>query len=166
MQENLRKLFRNASVSSGTLIHTARGPLPIEQVEIGDEVYTHLARYRLVKAVLHRPFGSKMVRIDSGSNSLIVRPTHPLFIERGYMQWIVADEIVVGDRIPYTLALISSVCPYSLRQVQTEPSQDIRETPVPIVYGLEVTEDHSYIANNFVIRDNRVYTGLKKSRHH
>jgi len=158
-EDNLRKLFRNASVSSGTLIQTARGHIPIEQVEIGDEVYTHLARYRLVKAVLHRPFGSKMVKIDSGENSLIVRPTHPLFIERGHVQWIVADEIVVGDHIPYTLALISAVCRYSLRQAQAEPSQEVKDTPVPIVYGLEVTEDHSYIANNFVIRDNRVYRG-------
>jgi hypothetical protein len=155
----IRKLFRNASVASGTLIQTARGHVPIEQVEIGDEVYTHLARYRLVKEVLHRPFGSKMMKIDSGENSLIVRPTQPLFIERGHVQWILAEEIVAGDHIPYTLALISAVCRYSLKQAQIEPFQDIKEMPTPIVYGLEVQEDHSYIANTFIVRDNRVYRG-------
>ena len=67
-----------------TLIETRRGLVPISEVKVGDEVKTHLGRWRSVLKVFCRPFSGTMIRLDvCGVNDCLSSThSHPLWLIR------------------------------------------------------------------------------------
>lgn len=63
----------------GTLITTARGLVPIEQVVAGDQVLTHRNRYQPVKAPLSREYSGEVVTVHTPAGSVTCTPEHPLW---------------------------------------------------------------------------------------
>lgn len=84
----------------GTLVQTSRGNIPIEQVQVGDEVLTHTGRYRRVYDTMQRPYSGKMAMIASGDRSVVATATHPFLVERqGQLNWIEAGDIRLTDHV-------------------------------------------------------------------
>ncbi len=95
---------------AGAQVRTRSGEKPIEQVEVGDEVMTHLGRWRKVYHTQRRPYHDKVYAIrfygDSG-RKLRVTAEHPLLVVRRERQsmrnkefqlaWVRADSVTEGD---------------------------------------------------------------------
>lgn len=85
---------------AGTLIRTRRGEIPIETVNIGDEVLTHAGRWRRVYETLSRPYTGRLVTVEAGPLRVTATANHPFLIEReGRLEWIAAGDVRVGDSI-------------------------------------------------------------------
>lgn len=87
---------------AGTLIHTSRGQVPIEQIQSGDLVLSHAGRWRKVTKTLERPYDGSMVEIESYgevSRPLRCTPNHPVRVYEPSTQtyrWIEAGDVKVG----------------------------------------------------------------------
>lgn len=69
-----------ACVVPGALVTTKKGLAAIEDVREGDEVLTHLGRWRRVAKTMSRQYDGVVKRIHpSGSNSFSVTPEHPVY---------------------------------------------------------------------------------------
>lgn len=73
-------------VLSETLIVTASGLKPIADVTVGELVLTHKGRYRLVTAVMQRPYEGEIYRLRSGAVADLfpawTTPEHPIWTRR------------------------------------------------------------------------------------
>jgi SPP1 gp7 family putative phage head morphogenesis protein len=86
------------ALMEGSRITTKRGLIPIEHVEVGDEVLTHKGRYKKVYSVLCKKADEKMYSLKYGNNaSLSVSESHPILTKgRG---WIDMRELTNSDVI-------------------------------------------------------------------
>lgn len=97
--EGIRPPAHMNAIVGGTLIETARGPIPIENVHVGELVLTHESRWRPVTAVMSKFYERPEVievKLNSGG---VLRMTddHPvLAVGRG---WIRACELEAGDQL-------------------------------------------------------------------
>ena len=67
-------------VKKGTFIHTKEGIKKVEEIKKGDEVLTHLGRYRKVSNIFKRKV-TELVEIKSkGKLPLYITPNHPLYV--------------------------------------------------------------------------------------
>lgn len=97
---------------AGTLVQMADGRLlPIEAVQIGDRVITHLGRVRRVTEVMSRPYSGQMYRFRYRGQEIVATAAHPLLVERGPhlplrhkweeptydREWVEASDIGVGE---------------------------------------------------------------------
>lgn len=92
---------------AGTEVLTARGRVPIEGVEIGDFVLTHMGRYRRVVGRTRSPAGRmRRLRIKYGRKDLVCTDGHPLYARRragprsksySASSWVNAGDIRPGD---------------------------------------------------------------------
>jgi Fe-S cluster assembly protein SufB len=94
----------------GALVRTHDGEKPIEAIQVGDEVMTHMGRYRRVYNTMKRPYHGNIYNIrfygDSG-RELKVTAEHPLLIASRQKQnernktfelsWQFAENVKVGD---------------------------------------------------------------------
>ena len=96
-----------------TLISTREGSKPIEKIQIGDFVLTHLGNYQEVESVHSRDYTGELLMIEPryGRDYLTCTPNHPLFAKRKryrqgderdtqpfcYPEWIPAQELKAGD---------------------------------------------------------------------
>jgi intein/homing endonuclease len=95
---------------AGTLVFTKRGNLPIEEVCVGDEVLTHLSRWKKVTHVGSEY--SNLVRLKGqGHWGLECTPGHPFFSES--KDWVPASEMK-GNRWR-TVAKVPSSFPPALQ---------------------------------------------------
>ena len=67
-------------VPPGTPITTIGGPLPIEQLQEGDLVLTHVGRFRPITATMSSHFSGQLVGLDG----VFATPDHPVLTERGW----------------------------------------------------------------------------------
>ena len=66
---------------AGTMILTSEGMRPIEQVRVGDLVYTHAHRFRSVTAVGHKT--AQVFRmVSDGVPDILVTDNHPFYVSR------------------------------------------------------------------------------------
>ncbi len=72
----------------GCAVLTRRGILPVQDIKIGDEVWTHLNRWRPVTAVMQRT--APTVHLRAPGVSLVCSADHPWLSEQG--EWTAADE--------------------------------------------------------------------------
>ena len=84
------------AVVKGTLIKTARGDLPIEQVDVDDQVLTHRGRWRRVYAVMSKRNASYLELHLSTGRILRVTEEHPILLSKG---WSRADGAKIGDQL-------------------------------------------------------------------
>lgn len=84
----------------GTRVHARDGEVRIEDVEPGDEVYTHTGElHRVVATETHRHVG-KIVNVSVGGSTIQATPEHPFFVsERGVVgamstpRWVDAKDL-------------------------------------------------------------------------
>ncbi len=86
----------------GTLVTTRRGPVPIEDVKIGDDALTHLGRWRPVVKLYRSASGPNgLVRLrcqaaNSRTLEAVMTPNHPVLTPSG---WIPAGDLRTGSRV-------------------------------------------------------------------
>jgi hypothetical protein len=134
----LARLGRRACFVAGTLIATATGPVPIEEVSVGDLVLsrqtsTGQQAYKTVSQVfvtLAKPVFEISVRDpDGGESTLKVTGEHPFWIvDRG---WVAAEDLQNGH-------VLSTNDVDTLEVVASKPGA--RRT----VYNLEIEDFHTY----------------------
>lgn len=100
---------------AGHLILTKRGEIPIECVIEGDEVLTHLLRWRKVTQVMNRPWIGQLCGFSAGRVQVISTPEHPFFVNG---QWLAASDLCKGDNV----LQISSLAEVSFVKKYYEPS--------------------------------------------
>lgn len=89
-----------------TLITTAEGAKRIRDVVVGEQVLTHMGRFRPVTSVMRRPVkqGHEIYWIRTLNSTTKATAGHPYLIRRGSVFLFVrADELEVGDRLCYPI---------------------------------------------------------------
>lgn len=87
---------------AGHLIETPLGPIPIEDIKPGDEVFTHEGRVRRVTGTMQRPHKGTIygLRVGKGKQKITwVTGEHPVLIRRrgaDDVDWVRADALVAG----------------------------------------------------------------------
>ena len=128
---------------AGTLVETADGSMPIEEITIGTIVYayntdTDETALKAVADTFVRE-SSELVHIEVNGEQITTTPEHPFWVpQKG---WISAIQLRAGDR----LQLLNGKY-VVIEQVQHE----ILETPV-IVYNFEVEDFHTYYVSDCAI---------------
>lgn len=76
-------LFR--CFAAGTLVRSRDGFVPIEKIKIGDEVLTHVGRYRKVKHVMSRHHDGEVIDITTNASHepITVTADHAFYVLRG-----------------------------------------------------------------------------------
>lgn len=73
--------------TKGHLVLTSEGYKPIEEIKVGDLVYTHKDRFKPVTAVGHK-FSNEVYRVSSqGTEDFLVTGNHPFYVSDMTRQW-------------------------------------------------------------------------------
>lgn len=133
----------------GTPIRMFDGTLkPIEQIRVGDLVYTHTGNIRRVYDTMERDYSGVIVGVDAfGQNCLVwTTPEHPFLCKDG---WKDAGKLTLG--------------PQRFPSVKIHDHSDYLISPRP-VFGTKKTENYWEVVSGLIkIRDGRVI-GLDRSR--
>ena len=125
------------SFSAGTLVHSEKGLVPIENVSIGDKVwaYNEEIGQRSLQEVIHRIQGvgtKELVDIELNSGEMITATAdHPFYIY--------GEDILLGAGELTENHYLNSVLDTAIGIVSTAPYAKL-ET----VYNLSVAHDHTY----------------------
>ena len=150
--------------AAGTPVHTDHGGVPIEKVEVGDEVQSHNAKTgelenEPVTALTPQHKDSLLeLRIEGERDPLRPSTHHPFWVKRGEIpggRWIEAGNLRVGDLLQTVLG--------TWRRV-------VAITPLPgqeTVYNFTVDQNHDYFVGEtgFLVH-NAGGCGCKTNRHH
>jgi dTDP-4-amino-4,6-dideoxygalactose transaminase len=84
---------------AGTPVNVAEGIKAIEDVQVGDEVWTHDGNYRRVTEQLGRRYSGTLCTIKARMRpALTTTGRHPFWIERdGRREWVHARDLKLGD---------------------------------------------------------------------
>jgi len=141
-------------VLAGTIIKTARGNLPVEQVTTEDSVYSYdfdkgeFAYYKIDNAWSKTQPARVFVETESGK-SVECSDTH-LFYHPDYKnQEICVKDLNVGD-IVYTIDEDENVIQDPIRNIATFDEE-------VTVYNFNVPEIHSYITNDIISHNREKY---------
>lgn len=77
-----------------SLVETARGPVALRDVVVGDLVLTHKGRYQPVTAVHHQGVLPILKIVTNGGRVTHAAPSHPYLTPNG---WVDAGDLQVGD---------------------------------------------------------------------
>jgi very-short-patch-repair endonuclease len=86
----------------GTVVTTAKGDLLIEDVQVGDQVFTHRRRRRMVNAAGMIWYTGDVIRITTDDGAIEVTPEHQIrIIRKGQTRahWIDPTDINEGDTV-------------------------------------------------------------------
>lgn len=134
---------------AGTKVLTSDGEKNIEDIKVGDQVLTHEGRYKEVtdarwtglELVYRLQLHNKAVFCTSNHKFLVIRPGanywKPVWLE--YQQLTLNDLVCQYDSGGFSYAPIMLLSRESNREVR--------------VYDLTVADDHSFIANGFVVHN-------------
>ncbi|WP_433673903.1 SNF2-related protein [Microbacterium gorillae] len=94
-------------ILEGQMVQTLRGPVPIEDVEVGDRVLTHLGNWQRVTDKWSRPAKSRTrdklittVKSRSSSEQLVCTSDHEVWTRRrGAVGWVQAGDLRPGDEV-------------------------------------------------------------------
>lgn len=81
-------------IAGGQLVTTRRGEIPIENVVVGDEVITHLGRWRRVTAT-HDRGEKEVIAVSGGGRQVLATPEHLLYTSRGWVEAQHAEDVHV-----------------------------------------------------------------------
>lgn len=76
-----------ACFTAGTLILARRGLVPVESIQVGDEVFTHMRRWRPVTATMSRPAKTVIVRGVGMPGGVETTAEHPFYTRRRLRVW-------------------------------------------------------------------------------
>ena len=130
---------------AGTIVVTSTGRKPIEEIEVGDLVLTHKGRYQ--KVLKSGQTGCKRVYgVTADDMSVYATWNHKFLVERPRgIDWIAFSDLRLGD-------WLWVYDDFSFFNKQITAMRCGSEEAVP-VYDLTVEEDHSFIANGFVVHN-------------
>jgi RHS repeat-associated protein len=126
-----------SSFPAGTLVATAEGPRPIEQVKAGERVWSAdpaggAPRLNAVSRLLRRT-AERLVRVETDGAALEATEEHPFFVAgRG---WVEAARLAPGDRLTRR-----SGGPLTVRAVAVAGSPEE-------VFNLEIERDRNYFVS-------------------
>lgn len=86
---------------AGTLVLTKDGYKPIEEIEVGEEVFTHKNRWKQVTKVYKNPVKDSLIQITGKPcKSIICTKNHPFYIKRDEeIKWVEAKDLVLSDNL-------------------------------------------------------------------
>lgn len=130
---------------AGTPITTERGPVPIENINVGDRVLTHRGVYRAVTEKFDRAYRGELVTVRTkyGRAPITSTPEHPYYVRRrgtatrdcngrkngsrykvyGDPEWSSAEDLRVGDLVLAPHALEGQGPPPTAHSVLTRTSR-------------------------------------------
>lgn len=136
---------------AGTQVWTNQGYKNIEDIVVGDEVLTHTGEYHKVIDTMSHPYAGVMYHIHTDSGSVDCTRNHPFYVyTSGNYEWVRAEDL--NENSMYT-------CGVGLYKDGVWVHDEICgkkayvSNDVPVVYNFEVEKDHSYIANNIVVKN-------------
>lgn len=163
--------------AAGTRVTLASGAtVPIERIEPGERVITHLGRARAVVKVFQRPYRGPMVHlwVEGRHDPLCVTPEHPLWTPAGFVPAgelvpgavLVAVDTVRGERPAQAVAVGAHMETAGRGPVVSLRSRRLvatrtQEMTGP-VYNIEVQDDQSYVADGLAAHNctTRVVAGI------
>lgn len=124
---------------AGTMIATPSGDVPIERVQVGDEVLTRYGPRRVARAHVNEHDGA-LVTVTAGEQAVTATANHPFWTERG---WVRADALERGD----TIQLVTH------ERVQVSSVEHVGFSDAVLVYNLTVEEHPEYFANSILVHN-------------
>ena len=136
----------------GTLVRTARGEVPIEEVVAGDQVFTHRGRWRRVTGTTTRLFNGNLLTFTTANGGVFTcTEDHPLLVADGVDggRWAWARTVcpgtallipVEGDVFTHTLVIGVGVCSTAAHPLAVEARAEQRvgrPTSAPAVVPVE-----------------------------
>lgn len=91
-------------VTPGQMVSTASGPIAIEDIKAGDQVLTHMGRYRQVLSTWATPHDGLVYRFETDQGGFEVTGNHPVLLRSG---WVNAEFVEPGDEILYASVGVS-----------------------------------------------------------
>lgn len=122
-------------LGKGSMILTNRGEKRIEDVIIGDSVWTHKKRFMPVLALSKHKHKGRAIKVKKNGRKLICTPEHKILVERG---WVEAQNLMWDN---------------SLKIYEIEIDTD--------VFDLSVQGDHSYQAEGIIVHNCTMVPVLK-----
>ena len=134
----------DACIAKGTLVLTARGEIPVENVLPGDLAWTRAGWKPVMAAWLTRENAETKTVILSDGRELTATPDHKIWTEnRGWQQ---LDALVHGDILSgWTNILSKSPAPVSVVRVCESDNAD--------VYDLTIADVHEFTANGVIVHN-------------
>lgn len=145
-----QKQIEAGCFAEGQMVLTSEGHKPIEEVQVGDLVFTHMNRWRPVTAVIDNGM-REIVELDIQGAPLPLRVTknHQFWGRHFFLeQWIAVEDIIWGEtefsKPAGTESGKSWVAPHS-----------VSDGGLAHVWDLEVEEDHSFTICGFFVHNSR-----------
>jgi ribonucleoside-diphosphate reductase alpha chain len=90
---------------AGTLIDTASGQVPIEEITEGDYVLTHDGTYQAVTQLMSKTedYGIYTLKITGSTEGISATPEHPVLVAKGKKNTAATNEPFIGDGSTETL---------------------------------------------------------------
>jgi Fe-S cluster assembly scaffold protein SufB len=146
---------------AGARVRTAQGEKTIEDIQEGDEVFTHKGRYRRVYHTMQRPYKGNIYHVRFYGDSwreLHITEEHPLLVTRRQKaeyrnetfrpEWLPVSEVKPGDYLVSVKESSSSALNEDYLYI---PISDIEiEEVEATVYNFSVEEDESYVAEGVI----------------
>ena len=130
----------------GTLVQTPSGGIPIEEVSIGDSVYSYSEDGKVSVSVVSAKYVASRdayYTIKAGEYEVNASAEHPFLTPGGYKQ---ASGLAVGDAIfVYQNGVLSGKMVTSVSRTNAPAT----------VYNLQVDGDHTFFANGFAVHNKR-----------
>ena len=141
------KAVKNFCFVAGTIVHTPYGDIPIEELEVGDFVYsfdveTNEPTTRIIQEV-YRSWTTNLMEIHLPESVLYVTPSHEFWLP-GSNRWVPASSLSVRDHLLSSTGELIGIEQISSFQPDITP-----------VFNLEVDLDHNYfVGTNKVLAHN------------
>lgn len=148
---SIQVVENNACFPPSQLVTTARGPVPIGLVVEGDEVLTHLGRYRRVLERTCREYKGPLVRVVAGGARATCTPNHAFWSRAGDLGaegWTSARELRASEGHQVLRPGAGHAEIGEVGQVLGYDS---------LVYNLVVEEDHSYVVEGMAVHNSQDY---------
>lgn len=148
-------LIYHICFKSGTLVNTKKGLISIENLEVGDSIYSwNIDENKLEVSIIEKTYNNtttEIYRITTKSNKTIhVTGEHPFFVlNKGWTK-------VKDLRVNYELKLQEYGGKTDVLGIEMENREEIR------VYNIEVSKNHNYfITNDKILVHNKSIVDVK-----
>lgn len=157
-------------LSGDSLVHTQRGPVPIEEIEPGDIVFSYDEKNNCIVSAGVKAKTCKGIRevfeVKIGSRTIKATKNHPfLFLEdkgNGRMMWKYLSELKPGDPVAVVNKLPGDKgnYPASLNFIKI---QSITPAGTSFVYDIEVEGPHNFVAEGIIVHNSEmVYHNIRE----
>lgn len=83
-------------LAPGQIVITKRGLIPVEEIQPGDKVLTHLGRFKRVIQTKTRHHTGRLIKLIYNGRELFCTPDHKILTQRG---WVEAQNLKSSDKL-------------------------------------------------------------------